>query len=343
MKKQILAIICASVLTFSLTACGGQDGSSSAAPTGASSKTEAPSTAENESKSDSKKPKIGFVFNDVSGDTYMTTYYSTAQSYAESLGIELLALDSQNDMTKQANQVRDLITKKVDTLIIWPCNSEGGVASAKLAKEANIPVMTANTPIDKSGEEYLTCHVGPSNVREGEETTKQMIEDLGGKGKFLYIDGKPGYSTSTQRQEGVKNAIEGTDVELLESQTGQSSRDKSQQVMENFLIKYPEGSVDAVMCFDDNEAIGAINALKAAKRTDVKVYAVACGDYNTLSYIEDGTLAGTALQSPITDAKTTMDFALKVAKGEKIDTFENSIETPVATPSNLKSLNVEKW
>ena len=180
-------------------------------------------------------------------------------------------------------------------------------------------------------------------MEEGKQTAQQMVKDLGNDAKILYIDGPVGYSTSAERRQGMLDGIEGTNIEVLEEQTGEGNREKSQQVMENYLVKYPAGTVDAVFCMDDNTAIGAINAMEAAGRTDLKVYAAACGDYNTLTYIKEGKLAATAMQSPITDAKTALDYAVRIAKGEEIAEFNNFMETPVATPENVDSLNIEKW
>ncbi|MBP3311210.1 MAG: sugar ABC transporter substrate-binding protein, partial [Butyricicoccus sp.] len=218
-----------------------------------------------------------------------------------------------------------------------------GVALVKSINKAGIPVMSANTNVAESGKEYLECYVGPSNILEGKQTAEQMVADIGSDAKILYIDGPTGYSTSAERRQGMDEGIAGTNIEVVESQTGEGNREKSQQVMENYLVKYPEGSIDAVFCMDDNTAIGAINAMEAAGRTDIKVYAAACGDYNTLTYIKEGKLRATAMQSPIIDAKTTLDYAVRIAKGEKMEEFENFMETPVATADNIDSLNIDPW
>ena len=286
--------------------------------------------------------KIGAVVNNSAADTYQTTYYDTMKSYAEELGIELTILDPVGDGTKQANQVQDLIEQGVSAICLWACNSETGVASAKKIKEAGIHCLAVNTPLAAEGDEYIDGYVGPDNWTEGNLTGLQMVEDLGGEGKIVVIEGQPGRDVSTDRYQGMKDAIEGTNIEIVDSQNGEFNHEESRTVMENYLVKYGEGDIVAVFCMDDTECLGAIDAIEAAGREGIKVYGAACGDYATLEYIEDGSISGIAIQSPIIDAQTAIDMAVKVANGETIEA-KTFMETPVATPENLESLAIAEW
>lgn len=330
-KKQVLAALCAASMALSLTACAGRP-----ADAGSDAGADAGSAA-------GDKVVIGMTVNNAGADPYQTAYYSAAESYAKELGIDLRLLDPVGDVTKQQNQIQDLIGMKCDTIVLWPCNAEAGVALAKQVKNAGIPLMTANNNVAEAGHEYATCYVGPSNVLEGKQTAEQMVKDIGADAKILYIDGQAGYTASEERHEGFLQGIEGTNIEVVDSQISDGNREKAQQVMENYLVKYPEGSVSAVFCMDDNIAIGAINAMEAAGRDDIQVYAAACGDYNTLTYIKEGKLRATAMQSPIIDAETALDYAVRIAKGETIADYENFMETPVATADNIDSLEIDPW
>ena len=279
-----------------------------------------------------------------SGDSYGTSYLNTLNSFAEDMGFELILLDAVGDVTKQTNQVQDLITQQPDVIVVWPVNSESAVTSVKAISDAGIPVITANTNVVESGEQYLEGYVGPSNVEEAKLTATQMVEDLGGEGNILFINGKQGYSTSDERKQGLEEAIEGTNIKIVEEQPDEGSREKAQQVMENYLVKYPEGEISAVFAQDDNGAIGAYNAVESAGRVgEFPIYAGATGDYGTISYIEQGLIAGTAVQSPVIDAQTALTWAVWMALGNELPAFYNYIETPLATPDNIASLNIAEW
>ena len=95
---------------------------------------------------------------------------------------------------------------------------------------------------------------------------------------------------------------------------------------------------------DDNGAIGAYNAVESAGRVgEFPIYAGATGDYGTISYIEQGLIAGTAVQSPVIDAQTALTWAVWMALGNELPAFYNYIETPLATPDNIASLNIAEW
>ncbi len=324
MKKKILAIIMAAAVTaMMLAGCA------------ANAKETAPAET---------SFKIGMVVNNAGQDPYQTSYYDTMVDYAKEKGVELQILDPKGDATLQANQVQDLINMKCDSIIIWPVNSEAAVASARAAKKAGIPCMTANTRIADNGKEFIECHVGPSCVEESKITAQEMVKQLGGDIKIVEIAGPAGYSSALERTEGMKLGIEGTNTELLDSQTGEGNREKCQQIAENYLVKYGPGELDAIFVYDDNGAYGVWNAVEAAGRQDdVKIYAGASGSYGTLDYVKEGKIAATVMQSPYYDAETALDMAVRLAKGEKPEDFDNNIETPLATRETVDTLDMKEW
>lgn len=291
-------------------------------------------------------PMIGMVVNYAGQDPYQTAYYDTMVSYAKEKGVNLQILDPKGDVTKQANQIQDLIGKKCDCIIVWPVNGATAASFVRAIDKAGIPCLTANTNVAEDGEAFIKCYVGPSNVEEGKLTAQQMVKELGDDAKVVEIAGPAGYTTSLERSQGLKEGIEGTNVQVLDSQTGEGNREKCQQVMESYLQKYPKGEIDAVYTFDDNGAYGAWNAIEdAGRQDDVKIYAAASGSYGTLDYVKDGKIAATAMQSPHFDAQSTLDMAIKLANGEEPEEFYNYIETPVAYSENAEQLEseLEAW
>ncbi len=351
MKKKLLAMISLTLTaSIALTGCIGNGGNQSSSTGGSAASDSAGGSdtagdAADDSAGGSGDHLIGMVVNNGGQDPYQTAYYNTIKDKAKEMNINLQLLDPVGDATTQANQVQDLINMKCDAIIIWPVNSETGVASARAVQKASIPCMTANTNVSADGEEFIKCYVGPSNVEEGKQTAEAMLENIGEDAKIVEITGPAGYSTSLERSQGMKEAIEGTNIEVLDSQTGEGNREKCQQVMENYLVKYGKGEIDAVYTFDDNAAYGAWNAIEAAGRQDdVKIFAAASGSYGTINYVKDGKIQATAMQSPHFDAESALEMAVKLADGEEPEEFYNYIDTPVATPDNADSLDLgEEW
>lgn len=286
---------------------------------------------------------IGFLMSNGSSDSYMTAYYNHLPVFAEEMGFNLIAMDAVGDVTKQTIQVQDMITLAPDVIVLWPMNSETAVTYVKAINESGIPCITANTNVVSSGEDYIEGFVGPSNVEEAYQTALQMIEDIGTEGNVFYISDKIGYSTTNERKQGFDNAIADTDIVLVDEQADEASRDKAQQIMENWLVTYGEGEIDAVFCMDDNGAIGAYNAVVAANRVgEFPIYCAATGDSGTLTYIENGYICGTAVQSPYIDSESALTYAVWIALGNELPAFYCYIETPIATPENLATIGAEE-
>lgn len=331
MKKRVTAALLAIAMTAGcLAGCTNKESEPSASL--ASGETEKGSSEKSDSSSE--RMKIGCVTFNSGSDNYQSVWYDEMINYAEEIGVDLTILDPAGDSTKQQNMVQDLINMNCDCIIIWPADSESGVAEVKAVHDAGIPVMTANTDVAEEGRQYSSCYVGPSNLLEGEAAGEAMVELLGGKGKIVEIDYLPGYTASAERSQGMYNKIEGTDIELLDTQQGECNREKSQQVMENYLVRFAEGEIDAVYCFDDVTAIGAVNAIEAAGRDEIMVIAAAAGSYSTMDYIKEGRISATVMQSPIIETHTILDTAVELAQGNVPSEYSTFIETPTVTVDN---------
>jgi len=373
LKKLTTLVICGA-MALSLAACGSGGSSSSgsssssassSASASASAKSEAVasasasgagesvssgSSAVSESRPDlSGKDlsglKLGMAFRHGSNDTYMTSYFQHMKNYAKTLGVDLVLLDAVDDVTKQTNQVQDLIQQKCSVIMIWPVNSESSVAQAKSVQQAGIPCLMCNSNVTDDGVDYTVGFVGPDDYTEGYNAAKQAMTDLGSSAKgakILFVEGVNGQQQAQQRKEGMQKAVEEAGGKFVDSQTSEGKREKAQQVAENWLVKYPsKGDITAIMTFDDNTAVGVYNAVKAAGREgEFPIWAAATGDYSIISgYIKDGKIAGASLQSPITESETALDWACWIGLGNDLPSKSVFIDTPVITEQNFAQVD----
>ena len=268
-------------------------------------------------------------------DSYQTTYEKAFKQQCEDRGVKCIVLDPRGNAALQINQVEDLIQKKVDTIIVWPVSGKAILPVLKKAKAAGIPVMSTNSPIDKSGYDLIECHTGPDNIIQGKYAADMMDEALHGKGKVLEIMGQPGYVTATLRSKGFHDELKKyPGIEILETQPGNWDREKSQKVMENFLVKYGPGDFQGVYVADDNMGMGAINALKEAGRLRDVAITSACLFGEGYDAIKRGELYSSVYQSPVDDAKIAVDTAIKLAQGQKVD-FYQFFDTPPVNRKNI--------
>lgn len=280
---------------------------------------------------------IGITGFNFGVDSYQTTYEQAFEQHCSDLGINCIKLDPKGDAALQSNQVEDLIQKKVDAILVWPVSGKGIIPALRKAKDAKIPVLATNSPVDESGKDLIVGFCGPNNIIQGEYAADMMEKARKGKKmKVVEIMGVPGYVTATLRSQGFHDQVgkKYPDIEVIETQPGNWDRFKSQKVMENFLVKYGPGDFQGVYVADDNMGMGAVNALKASGRLRDVVITSACMFGEGYDAIKRDEIYGSVYQSPVDDAKIAIDTAVKVAQGEKVP-FYNYFDTPPVTKENL--------
>jgi ribose transport system substrate-binding protein len=191
--------------------------------------------------------------------------------------VELVVLDGNVDVAKQNNDVRDLIARGVDAVIMSPVESAALVPAARAVMNEGLPlvVLDRDVPTDK------TLFIGQSNVTMAEGVAQKMAGDLGGKGKIVVITGLQGSSPAVDRNKGMENVLEShPDIEVLVTGDGQWIREPAVKLMEDWLTAYPE--IDAVFSHAEESSWGAQLAIARTNR---------CGD-GIRHYTFDGSNAG---------------------------------------------------
>jgi ribose transport system substrate-binding protein len=282
---------------------------------------------------------IGITQNNVGVDSYQTTYERAFIAAAEANpDVNAIVLDAGGDVARQLAQMEDLIQQQVDAIIIWPTNGEAVIPAVRRAHNAGIPVVVTNSNIAEQGFDFIRSFSGPDNVTQGSRAAEIMCERFTALGiqdeaRVVQISGQPGYTTAIERQQGFDDRLPEVcpNVTLVETQPGDWNREKSQQVMEAFLIKYDD--IDGVYSGDDNMGIGALNAARAAGRdgiTFVGATNFAVG-YDAMA---EGDYWGSIYQSPVDDAEAALQTAIDILNGEDVP-FLNYFDTPKITQDNM--------
>jgi ribose transport system substrate-binding protein len=278
--------------------------------------------------------RVGITQNNVGVDSYQTTYEQAFIAAADANpDVEAIVLDAGGDVARQIAQIQDLIQQRVDVIIIWPTNGKAVVPAVRQAHQQGIPVVITNSNIAEEGQEFIASFSGPDNIKQGAYAAEIMCDKLGGEGQIVQISGQPGYTTAIERQKGFEDRLAEVcpDVKIMETQPGDWNREKAQRVMENFLTKYDQ--IDGVYSGDDNMGVGALNAAKAAGRSDI-VFVGATNFSVGYEAMERGEYWGSIYQSPVDDAKNALATAIAVAKGEEVPHL-NYFDTPKITQDNM--------
>ena len=215
-------------------------------------------------------------------------------------GIELVVTDAQGQTAKQVSDVEDLIARRVDVILLAPREFEGLTPALQAAKEANIPVIlvdreAAGTP----GEDFVTF-LGSNFVEQGQRAAAWLAEATDSVAGIVELTGTPGSSVAIDRGKGFADEIaKYPRMQILASQTGNFSRATAQDVMQNIAQSLGD-RITAVYAHNDEMALGAIQALKAAGREPGKAVIIVSvdGQRAALEAIERGELGATVESNP---------------------------------------------
>lgn len=243
---------------------------------------------------------------------FFVTLKEGAEKKAKELGYKLVVLDSQNDPAKELANVEDLTVRGAKVLLINPTDSDAVGNAVAIANKKNIPVITLDRGANKG---TVVSHIASDNVAGGKMAGDFIAEKVGKNAKVIQLEGIAGTSAARERGEGFKQAVEANGFELLASQPADFDRTKGLNVMENLLASH--GSAKAVFAQNDEMALGALRAIKAAGK-DIVVVGFD-GTDDAVNAVQGGKLAATIAQQPEKIGELGVEAADKVLKGEKVD------------------------
>lgn len=334
--KKILVVILMVIFTSSLmfgVSCTKESVSTeetiAAEETSSTSIEETPSTSE-EVVSE-KKPTVGIVVKVLTGNSFQIDLGDYAKKAAEELGFEATVLAPQTfeAYQEQISIIEDFITKKVSFIVVAPSSPTAIIPVIEKAKTAGIPVIVMDGELE--GTDVPIATIATDNVNAAYMGTKWLCEKIGGKGKIVHLEGESGNIVGELRKEGMLKALEEyPDVELVVSQNAHWTEEGGLQVMENALQSNPD--IVGVFSANDNAAIGAIEAVKAAGVDPVIVGYDAIPE--ALELIKSGELDATVAQFPQVMAETAVRIGAAYLEYFKdnvpIDVFMKMIDSGAA-------------
>jgi ribose transport system substrate-binding protein len=191
------------------------------------------------------------------------------QEAAKANGYQLLITAGEFDVAKQKDQIQDFIVRKVNAIIVSPCDSKSIGTAIKAANDAGIPVFTADIACLAEGVKVVT-HVASDNIAGGKEAAKAVIQALSGTGKVAIID-HPEVESVIQRVKGFEDEIAtNPNIKIVAKLSGHGVKDQAFRTAEDILQAHPD--VTAIFGINDDSALGALAAVeKAGKAGKIKI------------------------------------------------------------------------
>lgn len=324
MKKRLLGVVLAMAMVVSLGACGkGNADAPAETPTAEPEATEQESEdADAPEASGKKEIVIGVCIKTLSDEFPRQIAEAIEKAAAGMDNVKVEINDAQADVATQLEQVENLIAKGVDAIILNPQEADGLNTAVEACVAANIPVIECNTMT--SNEDY-NCYVGSSDVVSGRMQGEFIKEAIDGKGQIAIMEGVMGQTGQINRLKGVYESLVDVcpDVEVVAEQTANWQRDEAMALAENWIVTYPE--LKAIMCQNDDMALGALEAVKNAGKQDsilvVGVDAIA----EAVEAVQSGELACTVFQDAVGQGEGALEAAIAIVNGE---TVEKTVDIP---------------
>lgn len=267
---------------------------------------------------------------------------SMSENAAKQDGMSLQFEDAQRDVGRQLSQIENFVATGVKGIIIAPVDSDSTVPMTVAAQNAGIPVVYVNNrPVNLDQLPDTQVFVGSDETEAGTLQAKEVCRLLKEAGKteasVVIMLGDLSNQATRLRTQAVKDVFATPDcsfIKITDEQTATWQRTQASDLMSNWLSAGLKP--DAVIANNDEMAIGAFQALKAANVPAGSVIVAGIdATPDALQAVASGDMAVTVLQSAPGQAKGAIDAIAALIKGEKVDR-ENMVPFELVTKDNYK-------
>lgn len=275
---------------------------------------------------------IGYSFADLQNPAYVQVKTEAGAAFDEA-GIELISTDSQQDPSKQLDDMEGFIAQGVDLIVVDPVDEVAIVPALEAANAAGIPIlMLVKKPeggewasriyLDQINHAYVACDFLASQL--GDNPTVAQLQGIMSIGGYR------------ERSEGCQKALAEQGVEIVDSQEGGGERTQSLDVMEAILQVHPD--VQGVFGANDEEALGAVEAFKAAGiDPSERVIVGIDGTQVALESMCAGELTATVADLFADYAALIVDISSSLLAGDSVDP-EYELKGTLTTKDNLADI-----
>jgi simple sugar transport system substrate-binding protein len=302
MRNKIFTIAAASLLA--LTACN-----KSSAP-GAGTAADKPAGG--------KTRTVGFAQVGAESD-WRVAESKSIKDEAAKRGIDLKFSDAQGKQENQFKAIRSFIAQGVDGIILAPKVETGWEQVLKEARDAKIPIVLVDRGIDVKDDSLYTTLIASDFVAEGKMAADWLAKKVNGKANIIELEGTPGAAPANDRKKGFAEGIKShPEMKIIAAQSADFETGKGKEVMETLLQQHGN-NVNAVYAHNDNMALGAIEAIKAAGKkpgADVTIVSID-GVKSAFEAMVKGELNCTVECNPLL-GQMAFDALDKATKGEQL-------------------------
>jgi len=295
-------------------------------------------TENNAGNTGEEKYTIGVSLPTVNGPFFTALIYGIV-SQAEALGLETVVLDAggYENIDTQITHMEDLITRKVDGILLDPADDKAVAPMVDEAVANNIQVVGSGSPIDN--DKIISC-VSVDHTELGREMARYLVEVMDGKGEVIVLAGPAGALWTENRYAGFMEILaDYPEMKVLTTQWGSPDRASGLQLAEDLLGRYPDAT--AMYAADDAIGQGAGDALVANGKTEQVQLVTAVLGPDTETMIRNGAIDASVAQRTVVIGQLSVDTMLDVIQGKQVEK-EIIVPTITVTKDNIDTIDMSE-
>lgn len=258
-----------------------------------------------------RRYKLAFVTNNAS-DFWTISRKGTEKAAAELSDVDIdFRIDSDGSAAEQQRIVDDLLAKGVNGFAISPVDPVNQTQMLNRAAQQAL-VVTQDSDAPNSNR---VCYIGTDNVAAGRQAGELIKEALPQGGKIMLFVGTLDAANAQQRYQGIKEALQGSNIQILDVRTDNTDRVRAKSNAADTLVKYSDvAALVGLWSYNGPAIVGAVR--EAGKIGKVKIIAFDEED-ETLNGIKDGSIYATVVQQPFEFGYQSMKLIVSILKGDR--------------------------
>jgi ABC-type sugar transport system, periplasmic component len=258
------------------------------------------------------KVKIG-VSMALFDDVWLTLVRNAITKWgSEHPDVDLTIVDANNDSAKQTGQVENFLAQGMDAVVILPVDTAATGPMTKAVVKAGKPLVYVNRLPSNLPKSVVYC--GSNSIDAGIMNMEELGKAMGGKGNVVILMGELSNEAAIGRTDGIKKVIKEKfpDIKIVREQSGNWKREQGKTIMENWLASGQQ--IDGVASNNDEMALGALQAIKAAGKLDKIHVGGTDASHDALESMDKGELNDTVFQDPVAQGQESVNAAYLLAK-----------------------------
>jgi len=281
-------------------------------------------------KREQGKPKIALIMKSLANEFFKTMEEGARAHYKAHSGqydLTVVGIKDEQDVGKQIDYVESMMAQKVDAIVIAPADSMALVPVCKKAMDAGIIVINIDNKFDAAvlaDKGVKIPFVGPDNRKGARLAGEYLATKLKSGDEVAIIEGIPNAFNGVQRKLGFEDAMKASGMNIVSSQSGYWEMERAEPIVSALINMYED--LKAFLCANDNMALGAVSAIKAAGKSG-EILVVGFDNISAVQrLLKEGKILCTVDQHADQLAVYGIEYALEMLEGKGTPSDK---ETPV--------------